>query len=84
MNSTSTIRRQAAAKADRLATPATWQGIFEREMARLTEMDRIRREKRAKGIQIRPRHWKYDGDTSSAPTRHCTLDHIARQNGDPI
>lgn len=83
MNSTSTIRRQAAAKADLLATPATWQGIFEREMARLTEMDRIRREKRSKGIQIRPRHWKYDGDTSSAPTRHCTLDHIARQNGDP-
>ena len=80
-----TSRRKAAAKADKLATtPTDWQRIFDAEMERLNQKAKTRQELRAKGVQIRPKHWKYDGDLSSAPTRHCTLDHLARQNGDPI
>jgi len=80
-----TSRRLAANKADKLATTkADWQRIFDAELERLDQKERERRLKRSQGIQIRPKHWKYDGDLSSTPTRHCTLDHIARQNGDPI
>ena len=80
-----TSRRKAAAKADKLATSkAEWQRIFDAELQRLDEKARLRQELRAKGVQIRPKYWKYDGDLSSAPTRHCTLDHLARQNGDSI
>ena len=80
-----TSRRKAAAKADKLATtPTDWQRIFDAEMERLDQKAKTRQELRSQGVQIRPKHWKYDGDLSSAPTRHCTLDHLARQNGDPI
>lgn len=79
-----TSRRAAAKKADKLATTKQdWQRIFDAELERLDQKERERRLKRSQGIQIKPKHWKYDGDLSTAPTRHCTLDKIARQNGDP-
>jgi hypothetical protein len=82
MNSSSTIRRKAAAKADK--QPGNWQAVFDAELERLTDQERLRIERRKQGIQIKRRHWRYLGDLSAAPSRSCGLPHIAKQNGDAI
>lgn len=82
MNSSSTIRRKAAAKADK--HPGNWQAAFDTELERLTEQERLRIERRKQGIGIGKRTWKYHGDLSAAPSRSCGLPHIAKQNGDAI
>ena len=82
MNSSSTIRRKAAAKADK--HPGNWQAVFDAELERLTEQERLRIERRKQGIGIGKRTWKYHGDLSAPARRTCGLPHIAKQNGDAI
>jgi len=82
MNASSTIRRKAAAKADK--HPGNWQAVFDAELARLTENERLRIERRKQGVPAKRRTWKYHGDLSAAPSRSCGLPHIAKQNGDAI
>jgi hypothetical protein len=76
-------RRQAAAKADKLATnPADWQRIFDAEFARLAELADARAQDRRQGVRRGKKHWRYLGDTTTYSRPVCELGHLARQNGD--
>jgi len=76
-------RREAAAKADNLATnPTDWQRIFDAEFARLAELADARAQDRRQGVLRGKKHWRYLGDLSAPPSRSCELGHLARQNGD--